>query len=207
MLKSNKSEFIVSYGRRRIGKTYLLREFFKQSQCLFMHCTGIRKARTSTQLKKFTAALADAFFNGAPLKTPDNWDDAFELIHAQTINRSEKIVIFLDELPWLSTSKSNLLNTIDYYWNHYWSTQNNIILIACGSSASWLMKKIIYNKGGLHNRVTRELPLEPFQLYEVKAFFKDKKIKLNNEQILDIYLATGGVPYYQIGRASCRERV
>lgn len=196
ILKSPRSEFVVSYGRRRIGKTYLLREYFRASKCEFMHCTGVRNAPLQTQIQKFTEALATTFYQGAPLQTPSSWDDAFKLLQSQVEQRQEKVVIFLDELPWLATAKSDLLATIDYYWNHYWSAQNNVILIACGSSASWIIKKIINDKGGLHNRMTRELPLAPFNLHETKAFLQAKKIKLINDQILEIYMATGGVPYY-----------
>lgn len=94
------------------------------------------------------------------------------------------------------TKRSGLLQLIDYYCNHHWSSSGNVILIVCGSSASWLTKNIIYNKGGLHNRVTCEIKLMPFILYETKEYLKSRKIKLNDRHILQLYMAIGGIPYY-----------
>ncbi len=104
--------------------------------------------------------------------------------------------LFLDELPWMVTPKSGLLQAIDYYWNRYWSHNNYIKLIVCGSSASWIIKKIINNKGGLYNRVTRTLVLEPFLLDEAALFLSASGIKLNHKQVLDLYMVFGGIPHY-----------
>ncbi|MCX7115163.1 MAG: ATP-binding protein [Gammaproteobacteria bacterium] len=193
---SNESEFIVVYGRRRVGKTYLVREFFENKKCLFIHATGTRKDSMRVQLERFLEAVSTTFFSGAPLKTT-SWSEAFSILNQQLINHpNKKIVIFLDELPWLATPRSRLLQHIDYYWNHHWSKLKNIILVVCGSSASWLLNNIIYDKGGLHNRVTIEMRLMPFNLYETKAFLRYKKIKLNHRHILTLYMALGGIPYY-----------
>jgi len=195
-LLSKESEFIVVYGRRRVGKTYLIREFFAKKKCLFLHATGTRKDSMHIQLTRFMDALSTTFFNNAPLKTT-SWSEAFAVLHQQLINLpNKKIVIFLDELPWLATPRSGLLQQIDYYWNHHWSKLKNIILIICGSSASWLLNNIIYDKGGLHNRVTIEMRMLPFNLNETKAFLKYKKIHLNNKHVLSLYMALGGIPYY-----------
>ena len=195
--KSKESEFIVVYGRRRVGKTYLIREFFSGKEDLFIQVTGVDKGGLKTQLAKFTEAISKTFFNDAPLEIPSSWDNAFKLLDKQiTTNQRKKVIIFIDELPWLATRRSGLLQTIDYYWNHHWSTSKNIILIVCGSSASWMMKNIIYNKGGLHNRVTCEICLLPFTLSETKAFLQYRNIQLNDKHILSLYMALGGIPYY-----------
>ncbi len=195
--KSKEAEFIVVYGRRRVGKTYLVREFFSAKKCLFMHVTGVDKGNIQTQLSKFTEAIASTFFNNAPLETPASWNDAFQLLHKQIITQHNKrIVIFLDELPWLVTKRSGLLQTIDHYWNHYWSQLKNVVFIVCGSSASWIIKNIIYAKGGLHNRASAEIRLLPFTLIETKEFLKYRKINLNDRHILTLYMTFGGVPYY-----------
>lgn len=193
---SKESEFIVVYGRRRVGKTYLIREFFCSKKCFFLHATGAYLEKLKVQLQRFAEGLSETFFDGAPLSIA-SWDAAFNLLQQQVKKHSnKKIVIFLDELPWLATRRSGLLNLIEYYWNHHWSKAGNVILIACGSSASWLIKNIIYNKGGLHNRVTCELKLMPFSLNETKEYLKSRKIKLTNRHILALYMALGGIPYY-----------
>lgn len=193
---ATESEFIVIYGRRRIGKTYLIREYFAAQDCQFFHVTGIQDGTIKNQLKKFTEALSQVFFEDTPLEVLADWDAAFNLLHKQIIKYTKKVVIFLDELPWMATKKSGLLQEIDYYWNHHWSKMSNMILIVCGSSASWLIQKIIYNKGGLHNRVTSQIRLLPFSLVETNDYLKSRGIKLNNKHVLSLYMALGGVPYY-----------
>ena len=188
-LTSDEAEFVVIYGRRRVGKTHLVREFYANKKCRFLHTTGIYKATLLKQLTKFIEALSHTFLNDVPLQTPTSWDEAFSILHQQIIHSQEKTVIFLDELPWLATKKSRLLETIDYYWNRHWSAMPHVTLIACGSSASWLIKKIIYNKGGLHNRTTIEIKLEPFTLLETRKYLSKNKVKLNNQQILSLYMA------------------
>ena len=194
--QSDESEFIVVYGRRRIGKTYLVREFFKGKDCKFLHATGLQQGTQKKQLKKFTDALSHTFYDDAPLVLPGNWDEAFGLLNKQLLKYTEKTVIFLDELPWMATKKSSLLQEMDYYWNHHWSVNKNVILIVCGSSASWLISKILYNKGGLYNRTTCTIKLMPFSLSETREYLQSRKIKLNDAHILSLYLAFGGVPYY-----------
>lgn len=196
VFNSKKSEFVTVYGRRRVGKTYLLREFFLKRNCTFFHATGLQNGSLNMQLNKFAKSLSETFFDGAPIKTSETWGDAFNILHTQVAKTGDKVVIFLDELPWMATRKSDLLHEIDYYWNHYWSTTNNIILVVCGSSSSWLIKKIIYNKGGLHNRTTCQMRLLPFSLSETREYLKSNNIKLNDKHILNIYMALGGVPYY-----------
>jgi len=193
---SAEAEFIVVHGRRRVGKTYLIREFYEKKKCLFVHVTGEIKGKMHEQIKRFAESLSKTFFDNAPLQL-NSWEEAFKLLEQQIHkHENKKIVIFLDELPWLATRRSGLLKIIDYYWNHHWSKLKNIILIVCGSSASWLIKNIIYDKGGLHNRITCEINLKPFNLSETREFLNHRKIKLNNRHILSLYMALGGVPYY-----------
>ena len=194
---SKEAEFVALYGRRRIGKTYLIREFFEQETNWFVHVTGIHKGKILTQITQLMEALSKTFFDDIPLETPSSWDEAFKLLHQQLIKHNDqKVVIFLDELPWLATRKSDLLQVIDHYWNQYWTSLKNVILIVCGSSASWLIKNIIYNQGGLHNRVTCEMQLRPFNLIETQDFLKYREVSLNNRHVLSLYMALGGVPYY-----------
>lgn len=194
--QSREAEFVVVYGRRRVGKTYLIREFFKSKKCTIFHATGLKKGTMTKQLQRFSEVFSQTFFENIPLKAPKSWEEAFKLLHDQVIKQKEKTIIFLDELPWMATPKSGLLQEIDYYWNRYWSAMAHVILVVCGSSASWLIRKIIYDKGGLHNRLTMQIKLEPFTLAETNAFLKSKKITLNERSILSIYMALGGIPYY-----------
>lgn len=200
---SKEAEFVVIYGRRRVGKTFLVRQFFQEKNCIFFQSNGLQKGTRKKQLLHFAESLSEAFTKGIAIKPPVSWDEAFrtlsQFIEAKqsTRNRSkEKIVIFLDELPWMATKRSGLLEALDYYWNRHWSSNPNIIVVVCGSSASWLIKNIIYNKGGLHNRCTCEVKLDPFNLSETKAYLKSRGINLKKNHVLDLYMVLGGIPYY-----------
>ena len=197
---SKEAEFVVMYGRRRVGKTHLIREHFKKKQCVFFHATGIQKGKLKVQLTHFSEELSRTFTAGnLPIQTPTSWEDAFKQLDYFINNQAEKkekTVIFLDELPWMATPKSGLLEALDYYWNRHWSQNKRVVLIVCGSSAAWLIKKIIYNQGGLHNRCTCEIKLAPFTLKETSEYLKNIGVKLNNAHILSLYMVFGGVPYY-----------
>jgi uncharacterized protein len=199
MLNSGKAEFLALYGRRRIGKTYLIREFFKQKDVLFFNATGAKEGTLLEQLTHFTEQLSKIFYGNAELKVGKSWDETFNKLTKALetgVHKNQKIVLFFDELPWMATKNSRLLSALDYYWNQHWSNNSNIKLIICGSSSSWIIRKIIKNKGGLHNRITERMVLEPFNLRDTQQFLEQSGVKLNREQILLIYMAMGGVPYY-----------
>lgn len=196
--QSSEAEFIVLYGRRRVGKTYLIRQFFQHKKCQFFQSTGLQKGTIKKQLAHFAESLSEKFTHGVQIKPPVSWEECFRLL-TQLIEASKsksKTIIFMDELPWMATRRSGLLEALDYYWNHHWSKNPKILLVTCGSSASWLIKNIIYNKGGLHNRCTCEIKLDPFSLVETNDYLRSRKIKLNNNHVLDIYMVLGGIPYY-----------
>ena len=195
---SDKPEFLALYGRRRVGKTFLIRQFFTQKEAMFFNVTGAKNGTLLEQLKHFTKQLSAAFYDKLEIVSPKTWDSAFELL-TETIKKQPKrkrIVLFFDEIPWLATRKSRLLENLDYYWNQHWSNDPRIKLVICGSSASWIIQKVIKNKGGLHNRITHKIRLEPFTLEETKTFLHHSGIKLIDQQILMLYMLTGGVPYY-----------
>lgn len=197
MYASNKPEFLALYGRRRIGKTFLVRQFFKDKKGAFFNVTGTKNGTFAEQLAHFRDQISKTFYNGVALATPKTWDEAFRLL-TNTVEKlqAKKIVLFFDEIPWMATRRSRLLQNLDYYWNQYWSNDARIKLIICGSSASWIINKIINNKGGLHNRITRKIHLEPFNLRETKAYLSGLGVQLKNQQILLLYMVTGGVAYY-----------
>ena len=196
--KAQQAEFIVLYGRRRIGKTFLIEELYGKQKGYYFQVTGIQKGTLKEQLEQFSIGIGKSFYHGANINTSTTWLKAFEALTKaiETVPANQKVVIFLDELPWLCTKKSRLLQAIDYYWNQYWKKDKRIKLVVCGSSASWMIKKILHHKGGLHNRNTRTLLLKPFTLKETKEFFHHAKLNLNNEQIALFYMFCGGVPFY-----------
>ncbi len=198
IFKSKIAEFLVVYGRRRVGKTYLIKKFFKAKKCHFFHVTGIKDASLDEQLKEFAKAIGQTFYQGASISASSTWMDALdELTHAiKTVVKKEKVVLFLDEFPWMATKKSKLVQAIDYYWNQFWVDMPNLTLVVCGSSASWIIKTIIHHKGGLHNRMTRQLILKPFTLSQTKEFLWAQGCKYNNKQVLETYMALGGIPHY-----------
>ncbi len=199
LLQSRRAEFVAIYGRRRVGKTYLVRRIFEGKPCLYFQVTGLKDGNMKDQLYEFTRAVERAFYTkGTILKEPTKWMQAFEILTTAIAQHKskEKIVLFFDELPWLATKRSKLMQALDYYWNTHWVDNSRIILIVCGSAASWIIENILNNKGGLHNRITAKLRLEPFTLGEVRDLLNYNNIKLNEQQILKLYMVMGGIPYY-----------
>src|SRR3990167_8641357 len=196
--RSKEAEFVVLYGRRRVGKTFLIKQFFGEKKCRFLKVTGLQKGTLKKQLGHFAEVLSETFSHGIPIKAPSTWENAFQLLNQfiEKSNSKDKMIIFLDELPWLATKRSGLLEALDYYWNQYWSVRNNMILTVCGSSASWLINNIIYNKWGLHNRCTCEIKLDPFNLAETRDYLRSRHCQLNESHIVEIVMALGGIPYY-----------
>ena len=193
-LTSDKAEFLVVYGRRRIGKTFLIREFFKNKFDFYM--SGAENASTEQQLFNFTAALNK--YSKLPYPQTTSWQAAFvQLQHfLETLKTDNRIVLFFDELPWLDNARSGFLSAFEYFWNTYASANNKIFLVVCGSATSWITNKILKNRGGLHNRVTHQICLNPFTLHETEEFLQSKNIVLDRYQIAECYMVMGGIPYY-----------
>jgi uncharacterized protein len=193
--KEHKASLITVYGRRRIGKTYLIKNYL--SERITFQFSGIHNVTTEIQLEKFTTALATQFNNDIPLATPHSWFAAFDLLTSFLHKkRAKKLVIFLDELPWMHTPKSNFLAAFENFWNSYAADKPNMMVILCGSAASWMIKNIVRNKGGLHNRITHKMVIHPFSLYETEQFLKSRGVYLNHYQMIQLYMALGGIPLY-----------
>jgi uncharacterized protein len=193
--ESAKSEFLAVYGRRRVGKTYLIRSVF-EGEFLFQ-LTGLANTKLHGQLANFHRALVRHNPQKEQLPVAKNWFDAFQqLIDFVEASKNAKKVIFLDELPWFDTPNSGFISALEHFWNSWASARRDVLLIVCGSSASWIIHKLINNKGGLHNRVTKRIKLEPFTLAEVQAFFKQKNSAFEQYQIVQLYMVLGGIPYY-----------
>jgi AAA+ ATPase superfamily predicted ATPase len=193
-VNSDKAEFLVVFGRRRIGKTFLVKQFFKEQFTFYM--SGAENADKQQQLFNFTAALNE--YSGTKYPFVDSWQKAFVQLqeYLQNVKTKGRKVIFIDELPWLDNAKSGFLSAFEYFWNTYASSKKEIFLVVCGSATSWIMNKVIKNRGGLHNRVTRQIFLQPFTLHETEQFLKSKKIALPRFQIAECYMIMGGIPYY-----------
>jgi len=192
-LNSNRPELVVVYGRRRIGKTYLVREVYKKS--IVFEFSGMYNSPMSDQLKKFYRILLKKTPN---IKEPIDWIEAFDLLsdYFDRFTSTNKRVIFIDEFPWLDTPDSNFHSAFDNFWNSYATKKNNIVIVICGSAASYMINNIINSKGGLHNRFTQSIQLEPFDLFETEQLLKNNNVKLTRYDILQIYMAMGGVPHY-----------
>jgi AAA+ ATPase superfamily predicted ATPase len=195
--ESTEPQFLAVYGRRRIGKTYLISEFFKMKGVYF-EITGMKEGSTSEQLFQFAYEFSRQFNEGKRIAPPKNWAMALNLLHEaiERIEKGTKIILFFDEVPWLASPRSKFLNALEHFWNRYISRNKNVILIICGSSASWIIRNIINNKGGLHGRVTGKIRLLPFTLQETEEYLQSRHIQLDRKQIIDIYMAMGGVPKY-----------
>ncbi|HMO62052.1 MAG TPA: ATP-binding protein [Ferruginibacter sp.] len=188
------TDMLAITGRRRVGKTWLVKTYFEGR--MHFEFSGVLNAGNEAQLQSFTIALSK--YSGKKIKTrPTNWMEAFELLatHLEKIKRSKKLLVFIDELPWLDNHKSGFLAGLEWFWNS-WAYGRNILFIICGSATSWMQSKIINNRGGLHNRVTKRMHLQPFNLTETEAFLRHKGITLSRYDIVQLYMALGGIPHY-----------
>ncbi len=190
------AEFVAVFGRRRVGKTYLIRTSL-QNQMTF-EFTGTKNATMSEQVLSFYNKLCNKDKRLLKKPIPKNWRESFYLLedYIRGLKSTKRKVIFLDEVPWLATPKSDFLRSLDYFWNSYANWKDNILLIICGSAASWIINKVIRDRGGLHNRVTKRIRLMPFTLSETLLYLQSKGANYTHYHILQLYMVTGGIPHY-----------
>ena len=194
--QSKRAEMVSIIGRRRIGKTFLVQTIYKEYIAFEM--TGIQHAPLTEQLQNFAIQLTKVSKSPLPITMPQNWLSAFYLLseYLEPKQKDKKVVVFLDELPWTATPKSGYLRGLSWFWNS-WAVNKNIVLVICGSAASWMIQKVVNHTGGLHNRITRRIHLKPFTLAETEQYLRvNNKVKLNRYHILQIYMALGGIPHY-----------
>lgn len=196
VMASDRAEFLVVYGRRRVGKTYLIYEHLKDH--FVFSFSGTFKEPTSTQISNFFREYIRWSKGNKETNTPKDWATAFSYLtdYLYSLDKNQKAVVFIDEMPWLDTAKSGFVPALEYFWNQHASKMHHVVLIACGSTASWITKKLLKSKGGLYNRVTRRLKLEPFDLHQTEAFCQHKNFKLSQYQIIQLYMVMGGIPFY-----------
>ncbi|NLS91762.1 MAG: AAA family ATPase [Planctomycetaceae bacterium] len=195
-LDSTEAELIAVYGRRRVGKTFLVREYFGERLCFEL--TGVHDASLTEQLQNFSFALGQAMRSPVPLETPANWQQAFQqlITYVESLPKTGKHVVFLDELPWLASRRSRFMPAFEHFWNAWASRQSHLIVVVCGSAASWMINKVIRQRGGLHNRLTRRIRLEPFSLAEASEYLGSRRVHLTPYQTAELYMAMGGIPHY-----------
>lgn len=191
---SKESEFIIVYGRRRVGKTFLIKEFFDDTYDFKV--TGLYKMPKKTQLKNFYLALLE--YGAKIKKVPSDWLTAFAELKKllKSIKTNRKKILFFDELPWMDTRQSDFIAAFEAFWNGWGAQQNDLMLIVCGSATTWITNKILSNKGGLFNRAARRLYLQPFTLHETELYLKSRGVRWSRQDIVECYMIMGGIPYY-----------
>lgn len=192
-VESDSTEFVAVYGRRRIGKTFLIKQFFKERFDFYM--TGSYNSPMSEQLDEFHSQLVE--YSGKKWKKPQNWREAFRQLKEYLSSlKKDKIIVFIDELPWLDTPRSRFISALELFWNSWGDSQDNLKFIVCGPATTWMTNKLLGDKGGLHNRVNRRIYLAPFNLYETESMLKSAGVKWNRHQIVECYMVMGGTPFY-----------
>ena len=191
--ESEYSEFVAVYGRRRVGKTFLVREQFHY-KFTFQH-TGLARKSTREQLQSFQLSLRRQGYTKAPL--PGNWIEAFDMLKDLIEwSKDRRKLVFIDEMPWMDAPRSSFLPALENFWNSFASARKDVVLIACGSATSWIVRKLLKNKRGLHNRITYRIHLQPFTLNECEQYAKQRKLGMSRLQLMEGYMALGGIPYY-----------
>lgn len=195
-LTSKNSELIAIYGRRRIGKTYLIRNLYKNE--IIFEATGLYEGTTEQQLLVFLRQFQIVYKKTQAISKLQNWDEAFELLkkYISSLRNKKKKVIFIDEFPWFDTHKSDFLMCFGHFWNTFCEKRDDLVVVLCGSAASYMVQNILQNKGSLHGRLSYKLQINPFTLYETKQYLINQGIHWTNYNIIQLYIALGGVPHY-----------
>ncbi len=197
-IASGSSEMVAVFGRRRVGKTYLIRQICQQQ--IVFELTGLQNGSNAAQLENFSVQLAAFSKSNLPVKTPADWKEAFHILTEYVsglpkARKGKKQVVFFDEVPWMAGQKSGFITWFGWFWNS-WAEKRNIMVVICGSAASWMIQKIVNDRGGLHNRITKRIFLYPFTLNETEQFLNSRNIFYSHYQLVQVYMAIGGIPHY-----------
>ena len=202
---SGEAELIALYGRRRVGKTYLIDEVFEKRIC-FRHAglspiddndETITKYRMKDQLEHFYRSLTVHGYKGE--QAPKSWLEAFYMLEDLLMEKyddNERVVVFIDEIQWLDTPRARFMTGFEAFWNGWACHKKNLMVIVCGSSSSWILENIINNHGGLYGRVTYEMKLSTFSLVESEKYLESRGISMSRYDITQAYMMVGGIPYY-----------
>lgn len=191
---SDSSELIAIYGRRRIGKTFLVRQYFNDA--FTFQFTGIYQGTKSEQLNAFNRQLE--YYSGIRHDVAKDWFEAFAQLrdYLQSVEGDTPLLVFLDELPWMDTPKGRFVKALEYFWNSWGAAQQRLKLIVCGSATTWMRENVLSDKGGLYNRTTRSIYLAPFTLCEMEQYLLSRGFRWNRYQIAECYMILGGTPLY-----------
>ncbi len=194
-LQSGRPEMVAVVGRRRVGKTFLINHVYKGH--IAFEATGIQNGPRSEQLQSFAFRINRTFYSGKANLSPKNWLEAFQLliVALEEQPQTQKKVVFLDELPWFDSRKSGFIRALGFFWNS-WCVHQNIVVVICGSAASWMIEHVVNDRGGLHNRITRKIDLMPFTLRETEMYLKANGVVLERYQIVLLFMVFGGIPHY-----------
>jgi len=196
IVKSPKSELVAILGRRRVGKTFLIRNYFSNN--ITFDFTGMYEVGLHDHMARFSVAMGKYFFNGIATTTPSNWYEAFDQLESaisKKRSKKKKILVF-DELPWMGMSHISFKKAFNLFWNNFATSRTDIAVLMTGSSSAWMHNEVFRDKGGLFQRVTRRIHLAPFTLYETELYAKSRKLPLNRYALLDLYMIFGGIPFY-----------
>ncbi len=194
-LESSEAELVAVTGRRRVGKTFLIKQVLGEN--INFEFTGIPDTSRKLQLINFGREVARKYGDGRKPDAPKSWQYAFFQLmdYLDTVEQDEKLTVFLDEVPWLATRRSGFISFFSYFWNQ-WAVNKNILVVICGSAASWMVQKIVRDRGGLHGRITQRIRVEPFNLYETTQYLSYLGMQKNIQHCMQLYMALGGIPYY-----------
>lgn len=193
-LNSKRSEFVILYGRRRVGKTFLVRSFCNDTYSF--HFVGAHGRNAKSQLANFRETLIQ-YSGNKDIPGLQDWHEAFrQLANYLAQCKEERKIVFFDEMPWIDTQKSDFVGELEYFWSNWVQNRDDIVFIACGSATAWMKDKLEDNQGGLHNRITHRIYLRPFYLNECKAYLNENGFEWDDYQIIQYYMIFGGVPYY-----------
>ena len=197
MLQAPQAAFLAVYGRRRVGKTFLIRQHL--SDKIVFELSGTKDGTKEQQVHIFFGEYLRRTNRKKEVQAPRTWFQAFELLadYLSDLPQSDSMhVVFLDEMPCMDTPKSDFISALEFLWNQHLSKMDNLLLIACGSASSWIRKNLVNARGGLYNRITHRMKLEPFTLYETAQFFQCMGLSLTQYQMLELYMVMGGIPFY-----------
>lgn len=198
-LTSGRPELVAVWGRRRVGKTFLVRYGRAPVADWYFEVTGQRNGKQRVQLEHFAKALSQSFHNGMALRVPSTWELAFGELEKSIESLpadGKPVTVFFDEAPWLDSRRSGFLDALEYFWNSRGTRIARLKMFVCGSAASWIVHKIVQGKGGWHRRVTDLIRVPQFMLHEVSTYLTHQHIRLSRVDILKLYMVLGGVPYY-----------
>lgn len=203
LMAEEQAQFVAVYGRRRVGKTFLIREFFNEEFTFFNTAVSPRELKERQpellyriQLDEFAKTLKLYGYNdSSPIK---DWFDAFDRLWflIQQHPAEERLVLFFDEMPWLDTPRAGFMSALEHFWNRYASGRHKLLMIAAGSATTWMLDNLVNNNGGLYNRTTRDIHIHPFTLAETESYLQSRGVLMDRYDIVQSYMIVGGIPYY-----------